>query len=211
MGATFSAQDFANLAAFAALSYFQFGWGGSARSTQKFYSSGIRPYLPWIFRVPPWVFGPVWVVLYGLVAGALFSFARDHYDAGEGVTIAIVVLALSNLLFNKMWSPLFFGARMFVLAAIDATLIAATAIAVQALLGVQRAWLAFGLYFAYTVWVLYAMLISWAIVYWVPTARRWWGDMSSYAGRPISRRMSSVRTAPSGRRVIKSLHTAARS
>lgn len=166
MGATFSANDFAHFAAFAALVYVPFGGGSNSREAREHYKKHIRPHIA--LGPPGWFFGIAWLVVYGLVTGAFFDFARNHYQAGEAVTIALVVLMLTNLLFNKLWMPIFFGARLYMVAANVANLILITAIPVLVLLGVQRAWLAFGLYFGYVAWAAYAVFLSWSIVLMVP-------------------------------------------
>lgn len=58
---------------------------------------------------PAWIFGPVWSVLYGMMALALWLIWRRRGFATAAVPIA---LFLVQLILNVLWSLLFFGLRM---------------------------------------------------------------------------------------------------
>jgi translocator protein len=77
------------------------------------------------FTPPNWVFGPVWSVLYFLIAIALYlTWTKSKKDDKEKV---IGVFGF-NLIFNVIWSVLFFGFRNPALAFIDLILIFVTII-----------------------------------------------------------------------------------
>jgi benzodiazapine receptor len=59
------------------------------------------------FNPPPWVFGPVWAVLYVAMAVAAWRVWRAPADAGQRRR-ALTVFAL-QLALNALWSPVFFG------------------------------------------------------------------------------------------------------
>lgn len=62
---------------------------------------------PW-WRPPAWLFPPVWGVLYLMIAVSGWLIWRE---AGwQGGTLALVVYGL-QLVFNGLWSPVFFGLR----------------------------------------------------------------------------------------------------
>jgi len=61
------------------------------------------------FNPPPWLFGPVWTLLYILMGIALFLIWRKGLAAG-GVKIALLVFFL-QLILNAFWSFAFFGAQ----------------------------------------------------------------------------------------------------
>jgi translocator protein len=69
---------------------------------------------------PDWIFGPVWTVLYATMAIAAWlvwkrgGFARQRFALS---------LFLAQLLFNALWSPLFFGLRHPALAFADIVLL----------------------------------------------------------------------------------------
>jgi translocator protein len=59
---------------------------------------------PW--NPPSWIFGPVWTVLYTAMAiAAWLVWKRGGFAAQR----AALTLFLLQLLFNVLWSPLFFG------------------------------------------------------------------------------------------------------
>jgi len=104
---------------------------------------------------PGWVFGVAWSVLYGLISAAGFLYWLN-YPAITSTRNAILILFFINLVLNKIWTPLFFGANRKGLAFFDLVLTLGTSIAVVVLFGIEQAWLSFGLYIAYPVWLLYA-------------------------------------------------------
>lgn len=61
------------------------------------------------FTPPSWLFGPVWTILYGMMAIALFMVWRKK-DNSRGRRAAIVIYAI-QLGLNAIWSPVFFGLK----------------------------------------------------------------------------------------------------
>ncbi|KAL6869241.1 hypothetical protein ACO1O0_000565 [Amphichorda felina] len=96
------------------------GYSTRLLDTQKTYLSLKQPPL----RPPPWVFGPVWTVLYGIMGYAAyratntglspFSSPDTIRTTRHAMTLYTVQLAL-----NVVWMPLFFGARRPVEATAD--------------------------------------------------------------------------------------------
>ncbi|KAB5580352.1 TspO/MBR-related protein [Coniochaeta sp. 2T2.1] len=77
------------------------------------------------FNPPPWVFGPTWTLLYGLMGYASYravhlvgtsplSLPSTIADAKSGATLYTIQLGL-----NYLWMPLFFGWNRPVLATVD--------------------------------------------------------------------------------------------
>lgn len=76
------------------------------------------------FRPPPWVFGPAWTLLYGLMGYAShralttgldpLSSAASLHNAKHGATLYSIQLGL-----NYLWMPLFFGLKKPKAAAVD--------------------------------------------------------------------------------------------
>ena len=60
------------------------------------------------FNPPGWVFGPVWTVLYGMMAVAVWLVWRG---AGGNEARVPVALFAVQLVLNVAWSALFFGLR----------------------------------------------------------------------------------------------------
>jgi translocator protein len=106
-----------------------------------------------VFNPPPWVFGPVWTVLYILIAVAGWRIWEKSGRSG-----AMLVWSLQMAL-NWLWSPIFFGARMPWLAfGIIVTLfVTIVAFIVKAKhLDRLSAWL----FVPYAIWVAFATLLN---------------------------------------------------
>lgn len=69
------------------------------------------------FTPPAWLFGPVWTALYILMAVSFFIVWQ------KGLNVRPVKIALAffiiQLILNALWTPLFFGAKMPLLAFIE--------------------------------------------------------------------------------------------
>ncbi len=61
------------------------------------------------FTPPNWLFGPMWISLYLLMAVAAYLVWQKGL-AAKGVRAALTVF-LIQLLLNALWSPVFFGLR----------------------------------------------------------------------------------------------------
>lgn len=93
-----------------------------ARDTFNWYSQLIKP--DW--SPPAWVFGPVWSVLYAIIA---VSFGTIFYRAYQRqIPRRTAVPFALNLVFNLAFTPLQFGLKNNLLAAIDILFILATLI-----------------------------------------------------------------------------------
>jgi benzodiazapine receptor len=69
---------------------------------------------------PDWVFGPVWTVLYVMIAVSIFLFIRKYKsENGYGIYVLIVL----HLIFNFSWTGIFFGLKAPGLALIDIILL----------------------------------------------------------------------------------------
>ena len=69
---------------------------------------------------PDWVFGPVWTVLYVMIAVSIFLFIRRYKsENGYGIYVLIVL----HLIFNLSWTGIFFGLKAPGLALIDIILL----------------------------------------------------------------------------------------
>ena len=72
------------------------------------------------FSPPNWLFGPVWTALYTIMAVAVWLVWKRGGFAGQRVALLLFLL---QLLFNALWSPLFFGLRDPALAFTDIVLL----------------------------------------------------------------------------------------
>ena len=94
------------LAVFIAICFAVSGVGAIAtsRSVSQWYPALQKP----SWNPPPWVFGPVWTVLYLMMAIAAWIVWRQRGFKGAAGALGIFALQLA---LNAAWSPLFFGLR----------------------------------------------------------------------------------------------------
>jgi len=85
----------------------------TASSVDTWYAALTKP----SFNPPNWLFSPVWITLYALMGVALFLVFKKGLDA-EGVKVALVLFA-AQLLGNVLWSVLFFGLQLPLIAFLE--------------------------------------------------------------------------------------------
>lgn len=137
---------------------FAMGASGSvvtASSVKTWYSGLLKP----AGTPPPWVFGPVWSILYLLMAVAAWLVWRQRIH--EHVWLAMA-LFLAQLILNGVWSFLFFGLRRPGTALVEIIVLLA-AIAVTAMRFAEFSRLAFWLMTPYGAWVFYASYLNFGI------------------------------------------------
>ena len=101
-------------------------------------SRSVRPRSPWYRALakpagqpPPWVFGPVWATLYGLMSYSAYRVFQKSPSAERNRALR---LWWSQLALNGVWTPLFFGRHKGRLALADlaGTIVATGAYVTQA-------------------------------------------------------------------------------
>lgn len=119
----------------------------------EWYASLQKPF----FTPPNWVFGPVWTVVYVLIAIAGWRVAMT-----EGFGSPSFRLWGVQMILNWAWTPIFFGAQLILpgLAVILALLAVALAFVMRVSDGVAR-W-CFG---PYVLWLAYASTLNAAIAF----------------------------------------------
>jgi tryptophan-rich sensory protein len=142
------------LAGWLALSFAAASMGGFF-PPGEWYASLRKP----TWNPPGWIFGPVWTVLYVTMAIAAWLVWRRGGWAGQRVAL---LLYLGQLLFNALWSALFFGLRQPALGWVDILLLwLALVPTVAAFWNVQR--LAGALLVPYLAWVTFAGTLNFAL------------------------------------------------
>jgi tryptophan-rich sensory protein len=122
------------------------------------YQSLVRP----SWAPPSWLFGPVWTVLYILIA---ISFGFVFYKAyKKEISFKIVLPFLLNLVFNFIFSPIQFGLQNNFLAAVDIVLILATLIWAMAIIYKKIRWV-FWTNVPYLAWVCFATILQLTVTY----------------------------------------------
>jgi tryptophan-rich sensory protein len=61
-----------------------------------------------VWQPPSWLFGPVWTTLYILMGISFFLIIKDR--SLVSVKSAVIIFVL-QLIFNALWSTVFFGAK----------------------------------------------------------------------------------------------------
>ena len=112
---------------------------------------------------PAWIFGPVWTILYFLMAVAAFLVWKKGFQK-KGVKIALSTF-IFQLLLNFLWSIFFFGLHNPLLALIDIVLLWLAILGTMVLFyKISRPamylllpyllWVSFASYLNYTIWIL---------------------------------------------------------
>jgi len=130
--------------------------GGSATlQAATFYAQLQRP----AWAPPGWLFGPVWTLLYLLMAVAAWLIWR----AGQGAPDrrALVLFGL-QLVANALWSWLFFAWRLGFWAFVEVLVLWALVLVTGVVFGRIRR-LAALLWLPYLAWVSFAAALTWAI------------------------------------------------
>lgn len=132
------------------------GLGGiaAAGSAQEYRGLDQPPFAP-----PSWVFGPVWTVLYVLIAVAgWLSWRAAGVDAATGWWVAQLVL-------NAAWTPIFFAAGAYGWALVEILVLLAVLAVTVAVLR-RRSTTAAWLMAPYVAWVGFATLLN-ASIWWL--------------------------------------------
>ncbi|MDQ2632237.1 MAG: tryptophan-rich sensory protein [Pseudomonadota bacterium] len=110
-----------------------------------------------VFNPPSWVFGPVWTVLYVLIAIAGWRIWRIAPKS------TAMMLWVAQMILNWLWSPAFFGAEAPALAlAIILAMLASIALFIAQAWRLDR-WSAW-LFVPYAAWVAFATVLNGSIV-----------------------------------------------
>lgn len=113
---------------------------------------------PW-FNPPNWIFGPVWSVLYVIIAIAGWRLWENHRMSGA---MAVWWIALSA---NFLWSPAFFGMQMPGVALVVILILLALIVTFM-VLAREKDRIAAWLFVPYAAWVSFATLLN-ASIWWL--------------------------------------------
>lgn len=109
-----------------------------------------------------YVFGIVWMILYAMIITSGFIYFRLFETSPY--YLAAFVLFLANILLNKFWSVAFWdvnrNGKRFAFVIIIVLIL--TGGAFLSLMGLERAWVSFGLYTPYVLWLVYATYLNYA-------------------------------------------------
>lgn len=124
----------------------------------NWYSQLIKP----SWAPPTWLFGPVWTILYVLIA---VSFGKVFLMAWQKQIAFMVVLPfILNLVFNFAFTPLQFGLKNNLLAAIDILLVLGTLVWAMIAIYPYARWIAY-IQIPYLLWVSFATVLQLTVTY----------------------------------------------
>lgn len=153
---TTTPKDWLALVGFGVLSYGVAALGSVATvsNVQGWYATAAKP----PFNPPDWLFGPVWTVLYGLIAVSAWLVWLRRDDQPGPVRGAMVVWGV-QLALNLAWTPAFFAARWLwpafgIILLLDAAVVV-TMLRFRAIRPVAAWMLA-----PYLAWILFASLLN---------------------------------------------------
>jgi len=121
--------------------------------TQNWYQNLIKP----SWAPPGWLFGPVWTVLYAIIAVS-FGYAGYLYWKGR-ISFLILLPFILNLIFNFAFTPIQFGLQNNLLAAMDILLVLGTLIWAMTAIYPHARWVALA-NIPYLLWVIFATVLQ---------------------------------------------------
>lgn len=111
---------------------------------------------------PSWLFGPVWTLLYVLIA---VSFGKVFFMAlKKRIAFSVALPFVLNLVFNFAFTPLQFGFKNNILAAVDILLVLGTLIWAMAAIFPRVRWIAYA-QIPYLLWVSFATALQLTVTY----------------------------------------------
>ena len=122
---------------------------------QGFYNQLVQP----SWAPPPWLFGPVWSILYTCLAVAGFLIWRAPASDARRTSLALFWLQLGV---NAAWTPVFFGAERIGLA-LGVIVVLLALIALSAWQFKRVSGVAAGLFVPYFAWVAFATALNAAL------------------------------------------------
>lgn len=126
--------------------------------TYNWYQTLMKP----TWAPPSWIFGPVWTVLYAIIAVS-FGYVVYAYSKGT-IPFAVLLPFLLNLVFNFAFTPLQFGLKNNLLASIDILLVLGTLIWALYAIHAYIPWVSY-VNIPYLAWVSFATVLQLTITY----------------------------------------------
>lgn len=127
-------------------------------NTYSWYQHLLKPF----WAPPAWLFGPVWTVLYLIIA---VTFGTVFYKVVMGKLPWLVALPFAlNLVFNLAFTPIQFGLKNNLLASIDVALVLGTLVWSLVVIFPYMRWIVFA-NIPYLLWVTFATTLQITITY----------------------------------------------
>jgi tryptophan-rich sensory protein len=127
-------------------------------NSSKWYETLLKP----SWAPPSWLFGPVWTFLYAIIIG---SYGYVFYlFFTKKIPFIILLPFILNIFFNLIFTPLQFGLKSNILAAIDIILILSTLLCALFIIYPYAKWVTF-VNIPYLLWVIFATVLQLSITY----------------------------------------------
>lgn len=122
-------------------------------------------YVEWLkpsWAPPSWLFGPVWSVLYALIA---ISFGKVFIMLFQKeINFAVALPFILNLIFNFSFTYFQFGLKNNLLASIDILLVLVTIVWAMVAIFPHAKWITY-IQIPYLIWVSFATILQLTITY----------------------------------------------
>jgi translocator protein len=126
--------------------------------TYGWYATLIKP----SWAPPAWLFGPVWTMLYAVIA---ISFGYVFYQVyRKKIPFAVAVPFALNLVFNSVFTPIQFGLQNNILASVDIFLVLVTILWAMRSVYPHYKWVVYA-NIPYLAWVSFATVLQFTITY----------------------------------------------
>jgi tryptophan-rich sensory protein len=142
-----------------------FGWAFSFEKEKVI----IKPMNAWYQQLikpswapPAWVFGPVWTALYAIIAVS-FGYVGFLFFKGK-IPFLVMLPFILNLVFNFAFTPIQFGLKNNILAAVDILLVLVTLVWLMVAIFPYARWVAL-VNIPYLAWVLFATTLQLTIIF----------------------------------------------
>lgn len=111
---------------------------------------------------PSWLFGPVWTVLYAIIAVSYGYVGYLYFQ--KKVSFLVVLPFVLNIIFNALFTPLQFGLRNNWLASLDIALVLGTLVWALIAIFPYARWVTY-VNLPYLLWVCFATVLQFIITY----------------------------------------------
>ena len=124
----------------------------------NWYSQLIKP----TWSPPSWLFGPVWTILYLLIAVSFGKVFLMFFQ--KSIPFVVLLPFILNLIFNLSFTPLQFGLKNNLFSAIDIVLVLITLVWAMFAIFPHAKWITY-IQIPYLLWVSFATVLQLTITY----------------------------------------------
>lgn len=111
---------------------------------------------------PSWLFGPVWSVLYLLIAISFGAVFKMFFE--KQIPFVVLLPFILNLIFNFIFTPIQFGLKNLPLASVDILLVLGTLVWAMIAIFPYAKWITY-IQIPYLLWVSFATILQLTITF----------------------------------------------